>query len=141
MATCLAHIRVKDGKAAEFEELARGLYAAAIGHEPGMIRYEYWRGQEAGSYYCLESFSDGYAGFLAHETADYHEAAAEPIMALIADFSLEWIDPVVDAAPLGTSHEYTLGPDASARERLYADMFPLKLASWWLSLPRQEAAR
>ena len=140
MATCLAHIRVKDGKAEQFEAIARGLYEASAGHEPGMNRYEYWRGQEPGSYYCLESF-DGYAGFLAHETSAHHEAAAEPIMALIADFRLEWVDPVLGAAPLGTSHEYALGVDASERERLYAEMFPLKLARWWLGLPRNEAVR
>lgn len=141
MATCLAHIRVKDGKAAEFEALATQLYAASTGHEPGMVRYEYWRGQEPGSYYCLESFTTGFAGFLAHETSPHHEAAAEPIMALIEDFKLEWLDPVPGAAPLGTSHEFTLGADATERERLYAELFPLRLASWWLSLPRAEAAR
>ena len=141
MATCLAHIRVKEGKAAEFEALARSLYDASTGHEPGLIRYEYWRGQEPGSYYCFESFSNGFQGFLAHETAEHHEAAAEPIMALVADFSLEWLDPVIGAAPLGSSHEYALPSEATERERLYAEMFPLKLANWWLSLPRQEAAR
>ena len=80
MATCLVHMRVKEGQAAAFEALARRLYAASTGHEPGMRRYEYWRGREPNSYYCLESFDD-YAGFLAHETASYHEAAAEPINA------------------------------------------------------------
>ena len=141
MATCIAHIRVHDGKAQEFEALARELYAASTGHEQDLVRYEYWRGQEPNSYYCMESFSTGFAGFLAHETSEHHEAAAAPIMALIADFRLEWVDPVVGAAPLGSSNEFALGPDATERERLYADLCPLKLANWWLGLPRERLDR
>lgn len=139
MATCLVHMRVKDGQAAAFEALARELYAASTGHEPGMRRYEYWRGREPNSYYCLESFDD-YAGFLAHETAPYHEAAAEPIMAMIEAFELEWVDPVVGAAPLPRSDEQSLSQDAGERARLYADMFPLALASWWRPLRDAPAA-
>jgi quinol monooxygenase YgiN len=139
MATCLVHIRVKDGQAAAFEAIARDLYAASTGNEPGLQRYEYWRGRRPNSYYCLESFDD-FAGFLAHETAPHHEAAAEPIMALIEEFDLEWVDPVVDAAPLDSSHEQPLAPDAGERTRLYAGLFPLALASWWRALPRQSAA-
>lgn len=132
MATCLAHIRVKEGQAAAFEGLARKLYAASTGHEPGMHRYEYWRGREPNSYYCLESFDD-YAGFLAHETAPYHEAAAEPIMAMIESFDLEWVDPVAGAAPLPMSNEQAFPANAGERARFYADLFPLTLAGWWKS--------
>ena len=139
MATCLVHMRVKEGQAAAFEALARRLYAASTGHEPGMRRYEYWRGREPNSYYCLESFDD-YAGVLAHETAPYHEAAAEPIMAMIEQFDLEWVDPVYGAAPLGISHEQELPAEAGDRTRLYAGLFPLVLASWWRKL-REEPAR
>lgn len=142
MATCLVHMRVKEGQAAAFEALARELYAASTGHEPEMRRYEYWRGREPNSYYCLESF-DSYAGFLAHETEPYHEAAAEPIMAMIESFDLEWVDPVAGAAPLAASNEQSLPEDAGERTRLYADMFPLSLAAWWLALRREpvEAGR
>jgi len=137
MATCLAHIRVREGQAAAFEQLARTLYAASTGHEPGMNRYEYWRGNEPNSYYCLESFDD-YAGFLAHETAPYHEAAAEPIMAMIEAFNLEWVDPVAGAAPLSMSHEQALPADAGERSRYYAGLFPLVLANWWKALRSAE---
>lgn len=133
MATCLVHMRVKEGQEAAFEALAQQLYAASTGHEPGMRRYEYWRAREPRTYYCLESFDD-YAGFLAHETAPYHEAAAEPIMAMIEAFDLEWVDPVIGAAPLGMSNEQALSEDAGDRARLYASMFPLALASWWRAL-------
>jgi len=132
MATCLVHMRVKEGQAAAFEALARELYEASA-HEPGMRRYEYWRGREPNTYYCLESF-DAYAGFLNHETAPYHEAAAEPIMAMIEAFDLEWVDPVPGAAPLGTTNEQPLPENAGERARLYAGLFPLVLAPWWREL-------
>ena len=139
MATCLVHIRVRDGGADAFEALARDLYAASAGKEPGMRRYEYWRGKSPNCYYCLESFDD-YAGFLAHETTPHHEAAAEPIMALIEAFELEWVDPVPDAAPLATTHEQPLDAGADERTRFYAGMFPLTLARWWRDLPRGRSA-
>lgn len=137
MATCLVHIRVKNGCAAAFEVLARNLYEASTGKEPGLRRYEYWRGKQPNTYYCLESFDD-YAGFLAHETAPHHEAAAEPIMAMIEAFELEWVDPVPGAAPLDSTHEQAIGPDAGERTRLYADLFPLTVHDWWAALPRQQ---
>lgn len=139
MATCLVHMRIKDGQAAAFEAIARTLYKDSVGHEPGMIRYEYWRGQAPNSYYCLQSF-DGYGDFLTHETAAHHEALAEPVMALIEEFELQWVDPVAGAAPLGTTQDHALEADASERKRLYASLFPLSLAGWWQGLPRKEAA-
>jgi quinol monooxygenase YgiN len=133
MATCLVSMRIREGEAEAFEALARSLYADSTGKEPGMIRYEYWRGREPNRYYCLESFDD-YAAFLAHETAPHHEAAAEPIMALIEQFDLEWVDPVAGASPLPATREFSPPAAATERERLYAEMFPLSLLAWWLRL-------
>jgi len=138
MATCLVHIRVKEGQAAAFEAIARDLYEASTGKESGLRRYEYWRGRRPNSYYCLESFDD-YAGFLAHEIAPHHEAAAAPVMALIEEFDLEWIDPVAGAAPLDPTREQALGAEQGDRARFYADMFPLTLAAWWRALRDQDA--
>ena len=138
MATCLVHMRVKDGQAAAFEAIARDLYEASTGKEPGLRRYEYWRGREPNSYYCLESFDD-YAGFIAHEIAPHHEAVGEPIMAMIEAFDLEWIDPVAGAAPLDPTCEQALAADSGDRARFYADMFPLTLAAWWRALRHEDA--
>ncbi|MEP6868481.1 MAG: antibiotic biosynthesis monooxygenase [Novosphingobium sp.] len=140
MATCLIHMRIKQGEAPAFEAIAKSLFRDSLAHEAGMIRYEYWRGQEPNSYYCLQSF-DSYDGFLNHETAAYHEAMAEPVMALIEHFELQWVDPVQGAAPLASTQEYMPEAEMSERKKLYAGMFPLNLADWWLGLPRQEAAR
>jgi len=139
MATCLVHMRVKEGGAAAFEAMARALYEASTGNEPGLRRYEYWRGKQPNTYYCLQSFDD-YAGFLAHETAPHHEAAAEPIMALIERFELEWVDPVAGAAPIDPTQEQGLSDDVSERTRVYADLFPLSILNWWSALRDRDAA-
>ena len=139
MATLLAHIRIKPGSEAQFETTVRALYASSHASEKALRRYEYWRGKSPNCYYCLESFDD-YAGFLAHETTPHHEAAAEPIMALIEAFELEWVDPVPDAAPLATTHDQPLDAGADERTRFYAGMFPLTLARWWRDLPRGRSA-
>ena len=46
MTTILAHLRVKPGREARFEEIARELHRGTHAHERGVLRYEYWRGQE-----------------------------------------------------------------------------------------------
>lgn len=138
MASSLIKMRVKAGMADEFEALARSLYADSHAHEPGLRRYEYWRGQEPNIYYCLQSFH-AYRDFIAHEIAPYHEAAGEPIMALIEDFELQWIDAVEDAAPFSHSREQPLSSGASERERFYASLFPLTRAAWWPALPERPA--
>ena len=58
MATILAHIRVKAGAEARFEDLARELFRATHEQEPRVKRYEYWRGTEPGLYYSLLAFDD-----------------------------------------------------------------------------------
>src|SRR6476619_771592 len=65
MATLLAHITVKPGSEAQFERIAAEMYRRTHADEADPRRYEYWRGAERGTYYCLESFED-YLGFLAH---------------------------------------------------------------------------
>lgn len=139
MASSLIRMRVKAGMGEQFEALARSLYADSHAHEPALRRYEYWRGQEPDTYYCLQSFDD-YRGFIAHETAPYHEAAAEPIMALIEDFDLQWIDAVEGAAPFASSREQDLPASAGERERLYASLFPLARAGWWPQLAEEPTA-
>ncbi len=63
MTTLLARLRVHPGKEADFERTVRPLWAATHQLEPACRRYEYWRGQEPGVYYCLLSFDD-FVGFM-----------------------------------------------------------------------------
>ena len=48
MATILAHIQVKPGMEARFEQIAADLYKGTHDHEKDVRRYEYWRGAEKG---------------------------------------------------------------------------------------------
>jgi quinol monooxygenase YgiN len=130
LATILAHIAVKPGAAAAFEAIARKMHAASHGHEAALIRYEYWRGEAADRYFCLLAFED-YRGFLAHQASPHHEAAAAPLMDLIAELRLEWLDPVPGASPLAPTMPQAIATDASDTVRRYADMFPALVAAWW----------
>lgn len=133
MATLLAHIVLKPGCASVFETIARAMYLSSHGKEPGLIRYEYWRAQSDDHYYCLLSFGD-YQGFLAHQSSPYHEEAAAPLMDLIADLRLEWLDPVPGASPLPATVPQDPPADAGEVVRRYADMFPVNTAPWWTVL-------
>ena len=114
----------------QFEAIARSLYAASHGTEPGLRRYEYWRGQEAGLYYTLLSFDD-FLSFVAHQTSDHHEAASPAIGTAVADIRLEWIDPIRDASPLVPTEPQVAPADADELTRLYAERFAARIAEWW----------
>jgi len=77
VATILAHITVKPGAEARFEEISRDLYRASHAGEQGLLRYEYWRGSEPSTYYTLLAFTD-FAAFIAHQTSEHHEAVVAP---------------------------------------------------------------
>lgn len=130
VATILAHITVKEGKGASFEEISRRLYARSHAAETDIIRYEYWRGQDRGCYYCLLSFPD-YRLFMIHQTSDHHEAEVAGLGEVMAKFRLEWIDPVPGASPLLPTRAQTLGDDATPLARKYEQSLPLTIAEWW----------
>ena len=133
MATILAHISLKPGCAARFEETARAMFAASHGKEAALKRYEYWRAQEPDHYYCLLAFDD-FMGFMAHQTSPHHEAAAAPLMDVIADLKLEWLDPVEGASPLPATNAQQIPDTASDLLKSYAEMFPVNMAPWWAKL-------
>ncbi len=130
MATLLAHIHVKPGCEAEFEEIARELHRKTHAHETGCLRYEYWRGAEPGLYYSLLSFEDFHA-FLRHQVSDHHEAASPRIGALCADVKLEWVDPVAGAADLPTTEMQPLPDGADEKTELYHKVFAATVQDWW----------
>ncbi len=130
MATILAHIRVKPGKEALFEETVRPLHARSHAEEKGLLRYEYWRGEAAGAYYCLLSFVD-YAAFMAHQSSAHHEGALPALSEALDTIKLEWVDPVQGAASLPPTRAQTLGDDAGALAKAYATRMPVSIAAWW----------
>ena len=133
MATILAHIQIKPGAEAAFENTARAMHEASHGRETALRRYEYWRGQKQGYYYCLLAFDD-FRGFMAHQTSPHHEAAAAPLMESIADLKLEWLDPVPGASDLASSQPQAIADDANELTKRYAEIFPVALAEWWAPL-------
>ena len=130
MATILAHIRVRPGRETEFENLARELFHSSHALEDALLRYEYWRGQEAGCYYTLLSFGS-YADFIAHQVSPHHERAATALGAVIADLRLEWLDPVEGASDLPRTEAEDLAADPDPAVRRAARHFPADIAAWW----------
>ena len=135
MATLLAHLKIKPGKEAAFERIAEEMYRRSHGEEAAVRRYEYWRGAEPGTYYCLESFPD-FIGFISHQSSDHHESF--DFGSVLADIRLEFVDPVGSASPLTATEHTPLPPDASELERAYYARYPDIRQDWWLDLREAE---
>ncbi|MEM7217631.1 MAG: antibiotic biosynthesis monooxygenase [Pseudomonadota bacterium] len=127
MATYLARIRVYAGKEAEFEAVARTMYAATQ-LEVRCRQYQYWRAAEERCYYTFAAFDD-YDAFLDHQISEHHESA--DFGPLIEDFSLEWLDAVPGASEIATTQSFELSSDAPATKRRHQGMLPLVLQAWW----------
>ena len=97
MATILAHIKIKDGKEARFEELEGVLWRDTHANEQNVRRYEFWRGAEKGTYYGLLSFNS-FNGFIEHQASPHHEDSG--LGEVIEGIRLEWVDPVPSASDL-----------------------------------------
>jgi quinol monooxygenase YgiN len=134
MATLLAHIRVHPGMEARFEEIGAELHRASHARDRGLVRYEYWRGAEPGTYYVLESFDD-FLGFVEHQTSDHHEVATPGFRDVLADIRLEWVDPIQGSSPLVPTDGAELPADASELQvECYERFAPLLVQPWWLTL-------
>ncbi len=130
MATILAHITVKPGTAARFEQIARELYQATHANEPDVRRYEYWRGSEPDTYYTLLSF-DTFLDFIGHQVSDHHETASPAIGEVVQALRLEWVDPIAGASPLTPTDGQAAPADAPELVQKYAARFAADVAAWW----------
>jgi len=129
MATLLAHIRIKPGKEEKWEAIMRDMVAATFGTEEGVIRYEYWKGEEPLSYYCLLSFRDKWA-FYRHQMSDHHEG--HDFAEVLAGIRLEYLDPVEGAGGgLPPTRDPPLPDDAGEAMRTAQERFPLTIPAWW----------
>ncbi len=133
MVTLLAHIKVVPGTEARFERIAAELHRRTHADEADVRRYEYWRGDEPSTYYCLESFPD-LLGFLAHQTSDHHEAAGPKYQGIIESMRLEWVDPLGTASPLTPTNTAPLPDGASELTARYYERFAAVEAQWWQPL-------
>ena len=135
MATFLAHIHIKAGREEAFEQLAAELHSAAHAKETRLVRYEYWRGSEPGSYYTLASFED-FAAFLEHQTSDHHESAVPALREVTAAMRLEWLDPVPGASDAAATDVAPLPEGASDLAATYHARFSVDVvADWWPPRP------
>jgi quinol monooxygenase YgiN len=137
MATILAHLTVKPGREHLFEAIAAELYRATHASETRVRRYEYWRGEQPGTYYTLLSFVDE-EGFLEHQTSDHHETAGPRLNDVIARIRLEWIDPMQSASPLNPTNRQPLKPKASALWSMYHERYAAKVQEWWSPMRASE---
>jgi hypothetical protein len=105
------------------------MVAETFGTEDGVIRYEYWKGQEPLSYYCLLSFKDKWA-FYHHQMSDHHEG--HDFADVLAGITLEYIDPVQGAGGgLPPTTDPALPDDASDTMKIAQERFPLSIPAWW----------
>ena len=130
MATFLAHLTVRPGEEAHFEEAAAELHRATLEEEPGCLRYEYWRGEDERTYYTLGSFSDARA-FLTHQMSEHHTVVGRRLMSILESFRLEWIEPIDGLAPLPATVQLPLRDEAEAREAEFYARFPVAEPAWW----------
>ena len=129
MATLLAHIQIKPGKEEKWEAIMRDMVHHTFATEEGVLRYEYWKGHEENSYYCLLSFKDKWA-FYHHQMSDHHEG--HDFADVLAGIKLEYIDPV-EGAGGGLPHtsDPALPADASEAMTIAQERFPLTIPGWW----------
>lgn len=129
MTTLLAHIRIKPGKEAKWEAIIADMVAQTFATEPGVRRYEYWKGQEPNAYYCLLSFADK-AAFYNHQMSDHHEG--HDFADVLESIRLEYVDPVDGAGGgLARTLDPPLPPDSTEAQRTAQERFPLAIPAWW----------
>ena len=133
MATFLARITVKPGSEADFERIAAELYDTTHALEPGVRRYEYWRGADERTYYCHAAFDD-FLAFLEHQTSDHHESLGPKITQTFESIRLEWVDPIASASSMVATDMQPVPDDASPLAVDYHGRFAADVRPWWLPL-------
>lgn len=134
MATVLITLKIREGMEARYERIQKDLYEKTHRLEPRVLRYEMWRGREPRSYYCLLSFPD-YATFLIdHQISDHHEEATPPLMEVIEEEGIEWVDPIQGASPLPPTNPQELPADAPDVARTYDEVLRVLAPAWWAAL-------
>ena len=131
MATILAHITVKPGTEARFEEIARELHAGTHSTETGVRHYEYWRGADPRTYYTLLAFDD-HRTFIGHQTSPHHETASPALGGVIESMRLEWVDPITGASDLPPTEHQDAPDGADELTAKYTQRFAAQVAEWWL---------
>ncbi|MFT4823815.1 MAG: quinol monooxygenase YgiN [Halioglobus sp.] len=130
MTTLLAKIQIHNDKEAQFEQVMAFMYTQTHDTEADVLRYEYWRGQKKGFYYCLLSFPDSIS-FWRHQASDHHEGEMQRFTDCIAELELETIDPVQQASPLPPTLTGQVSESESELLKEQAKLYPITEAQWW----------
>lgn len=128
MATLLAHIRIKPGCEEQWEEIMQAMVRDTFANEKGVLRYEYWKGEEPNLWYSLLSFVDKQA-FFVHQDSEHHRT--QSFGDVIEAIRLEFLDPVEGASDLPRTADLPLPEDAPPGIRQWEKITPVKLADWW----------
>ena len=134
MSTVLIRLKIKDGMEKRYEEIQKALYEQTHRLEKGVLRYEAWRCQDPGVYYCLLAFADYNTFLIAHQLSAHHEEATPPLMEVIEDEQLEWVDPVQGASPLPPTNPQELPEDAPDIAKTYDEILRIVAPNWWNEL-------
>jgi hypothetical protein len=134
MATMLIRLKIRSGMEARYEALQKDLYEKTHRLEKNVLRYEMWRGEAPRSYYCLLAYPDFNTFMFEHQISGYHEEATPPLLDVIEEETIEWVDPVQGASSLPPTREQGLPPNAPEIARTYAEVFNLTCPSWWAAL-------
>ena len=132
MATILAHLTIKPGCEAQFEQIAHELYRGTHDNETKVLRYEYWRGEAPRTYYTLLSFDDHQA-FIEHQVSDHHEDASPQLGDVCESIKLEWVDPIASSSSLPETNAQLAPAGADELTLKYTDSYAARVAEWWLA--------
>lgn len=131
MPTLLTHILVKSDAIPRWESILRVLVRRTHSEEPSVIRYEYWRGAEAGRYYALLAYPTA-VDFYTHQASDYHDDYLDDFATMFSEMWLEWLDPIQEGGsslPVTVDDPMPTGtPTKIAEQRA---LYPILIAEWW----------
>ena len=131
MSSMLVHIKVRAGQAPRFETVLKDLTAHTPAHEPGCLRYEYWRGASENQHYAFLAFVDGRA-FYEHQASEYHEQYLEALLNMFETFSIENVDPIeAGGSGLPATVDSPLGLDPEGRLGVQKQRYPISVQAWW----------
>lgn len=127
----LATVTVRAGHEADFESLARQIWAASHAAETGMHRYEYSRAEQRGVYYVSMLFDD-YEAFLVHQASPHHTDLAGQMRDIYEGIDLRFTEPLAggfgvpaDRVPTGA----TISDELRAK---YRERYPEPHPDWWV---------
>ena len=69
-----------------------------------------------------------------HQISDHHEDATPPLMEVIEEEGIEWVDPIQGASPLPSTNPQDVPADAPEIAKTYDEVLRVAVPDWWASL-------